>query len=135
MPDSTVSRPGVVVALPADLIFGARIRASAESAGTPVVIAKNPEDLLAKVGEHDARLVILDLDRRGLDIARILEQLKAASSATILAYVSHVREDAIREARAAGADKVIARGAFANQLVELLRIYTDPMNRPNKSTQ
>jgi DNA-binding NarL/FixJ family response regulator len=76
-----------------------------------------------RVAATETRLVILDLDRRGLDISNTVKQLKATSSATILAYVSHVAEDAIREAREAGADKVIARGAFANQLVELLKLY------------
>jgi DNA-binding response OmpR family regulator len=122
MPDSNVSRPAVV-ALPADLIFGARIRASAENAGTEVIIAKTPEDLVNRVAATETRLVILDLDRRGLDISNTVKQLKATSSATILAYVSHVAEDAIREAREAGADKVIARGAFAKQLAELLKLY------------
>ena len=122
MPDSNVVRSGAIVALPADLIFGARIRATAESVGEPVIIAKNPEDLIARVGEGKTRLVILDLDRRGLAITQVIEQLKAASDAMILAYVSHVREDAIREAKAAGA-KVIARGAFANQIGELLKLY------------
>ena len=45
------------------------------------------------------------------------------SAAPLLAYVSHTNEAAIREARAAGADKVIARGAFAQQLPELLKTY------------
>jgi CheY-like chemotaxis protein len=123
MSDSNVVRSGAIVALPADLIFGARIRASAESVGEPVVIAKNPEDLLAKVREGETRLVILDLDRRGLAITDVIQQLKATSPAMILAYVSHTQEDAIREAKSAGADKVIARGAFANQIGELLKLY------------
>lgn len=122
MPDSNVSRFGVIVALPADLIFGARIRATAESVGTDVLIAKNPQDLLTRVAENETRLVILDLDRRGMNITETIQSLRTASSAPILAYVSHVQEDAIREAKAAGADKVIARGAFAKQLADLLRI-------------
>ena len=123
MPDSNVSRNDVVVALPADLIFGARIRAAAESAGAPVVIAKNPEDLLLKLRDTETRLIILDLDRRGLAITETIQRIKATSSAPLLAYVSHTQEAAIREARAAGADKVMARGAFANQLAELLKLY------------
>ncbi len=135
MPDSNVSHDRIVIALPADLIFGARIRATAEAVGAPVILAKDAADLVAKAGGEEVRLVILDLDRRGLDITNVVQQLKATSSAPILAYVSHVQEDAIREAKAAGADKVIARGSFAKQLPELLRIYTDPKLRPNKSTQ
>lgn len=123
MPDSLVSRNAVVIALPADLIFGARIRATAEALGASVIIARSPEDLLAKLRGMETRLVILDLDRRGLDITDAVKQIKAASSAPLLAYVSHTNEAAIREARAAGADKVIARGAFAQQLPELLKTY------------
>jgi CheY-like chemotaxis protein len=123
MPDSNVIHPAAIVALPADLIFGARIRASAESVGVPIVIARNPDDLLARAAESDPRVIILDLDRRGLAITDLVQKIKATSRATILAYVSHVQEDAIREARAAGADKVIARGAFAKQLPQLLQEY------------
>jgi DNA-binding response OmpR family regulator len=123
MTDQQVSRTGIVLALPADLIFGARIRATAESAGVETVIAKDPRDLLSKLSEKETRMVILDLDRRGLAITETIQQIREASTATILAYVSHVREDAIREARAAGADKVIARGAFAHQLADLLKIF------------
>ena len=123
MPDSIEARSGTIVALPADLIFGARIRATAEQVGADVLIAKNAEDLLARIAEQPPRLIILDLDRRGMNVSDTVKQIKSTSSAPILAYVSHVREDAIRDARAAGAERVIARGACANQLPELLRIY------------
>jgi CheY-like chemotaxis protein len=123
MTEQTKSGDAVVLALPADLIFGARIRATAESVGVPVVIAKNPEDLLARLRDLNTRTIILDLDRRGLLIGETIQKIKATSTAPILAYVSHVREDAIREAKAAGADRVIARGAFANQLADLLKLY------------
>ncbi len=122
MPDSIVSRNGIIIALPADLIFGARIRAAAEAVGASVLIAKNPQDLLARLRETDVRMVILDLDRRGLAITDTIRQIKATSSAPLLAYVSHTQEAAIREADAAGADKVMARGAFARQLAEILKV-------------
>jgi hypothetical protein len=62
----------------------------------------------------------LDMDRRGLDVRGTVAQLKAAGI-EVLCYVSHVREDLISEAREAGADKVMARGAFANQVASLVR--------------
>ena len=111
------------MALPADLIFGARIRATAEQAGADVVIAKNVEDLLARIAGQQPRLIILDLDRRGMNVTDTVKQIKSMSSAPILAYVSHVREDAIRDARAAGADRVIARGTFASQLAQFIRLH------------
>lgn len=123
MSDSTAGGSGAIIALPADLIFAARIRATAESVGAHVLIAKSADDLLARVMEAQPRMIILDLDRRGLAITETIRRIKTTSSAPLLAYVSHVQEDAIREAKAAGADRVIARGAFAKQLPELLKLY------------
>ena len=120
MPDTNRSNGGAVLALPADLIFGARIRAAAEQAGIAVTIAKSPDDLLAKLDDEQVCLIILDLDRRALAIGDVVARIRAKSNAQILAYVSHVREDAIAAARAAGVDRVMARGAFAKQVVEIL---------------
>jgi CheY-like chemotaxis protein len=110
----------VIIALSADLIFGARIRNAAESAGVRVILAKNVEDFLTQVHSAQPRLAILDMDRRGLDVSDVVGKVKA-EGVELLAYVSHVREDLIDAARAAGADRVMARGAFAKQLPELLR--------------
>ena len=109
-----------VIALPADLIFGARIRSVAEAAGLNVMLAKDVADLMAKIGEHKARLAILDLDRRGLNVHDAVTSIKQ-SGVPLLCYVSHVREDLIAEAKEAGADRVIARGAFSRNMEQLLR--------------
>ena len=105
-----------VVALTADMIFAARIRGAAPH----VVLARDVKDLLTRVAERKPDLVVLDMDRRGLDVRGTVEQLKAAGI-EVLCYVSHVREDLISQAREAGADTVMARGAFANQIGALLR--------------
>jgi CheY-like chemotaxis protein len=110
----------VVVALSADMIFAVRIRSAAESAGVSIILAKNVEDFLTRVRELKPRLAILDMDRRGLDVSEVVSQVKA-ENVELLAYVSHVREDLINAARAAGADRVMARGAFAKNIAELLR--------------
>ena len=109
-----------VVALSADLIFGARIRGAAEAAGVSVILSRNVEDFLTRIRADHPRLAILDMDRRGLDVAEVVQAVKAAG-VPLLAYVSHVREDLIEQARAAGADRVMARGAFAKQLPEILK--------------
>ena len=105
-----------VVALTADMIFAARIRGAAPH----VVLARDVKDLMTRVAEAKPDLVVLDMDRRGLDVRGTVEHLKAAGI-EVLCYVSHVREDLIAEAREAGADKVMARGAFANQIASILR--------------
>lgn len=110
-----------IVALSADMIFAARIRSAAESAGANAYLAKNVDDFLIRVRSGKPRLAVLDLDRRGVDVRAVVEEVKSAG-VELLCYVSHVREDLITLARTAGADRVMARGAFAKQLVELLRI-------------
>lgn len=110
-----------VVAAVADLIFGARIRSAAQDAGVEVKFARS----LAEVRAHAeaARLVVLDLDARWLDAPaaiRGLRETPETAGVRIVAFVSHVRADAIEAARAAGADRVLARSAFVRELPALL---------------
>ena len=109
-----------VIALAADLIFAARIRSVAEAAGINLVLAKDVADFINKVRENAPRLAVLDLDRRGLHVAEAVASVKE-SGVPLLCYVSHVREDLIAQAKDAGADRVIARGAFSKNMEQLLR--------------
>lgn len=108
-----------VIALTADLIFAARIRAADTDA--KVILAKDVQDFLRQSREHQPSMVLIDLDRRGLDVEQVVREVKAGTKAEILAYGSHVREDLFAAARSAGADRVLARGAFVKQLTQLLR--------------
>ena len=59
----------------------------------------------------DAAVVVVDLGRP--DAVEGVRRLRTeGSTARILAYGSHVDADALREARAAGCDRVLARSAF-----------------------
>jgi CheY-like chemotaxis protein len=111
-----------VVAAVADLLFGARIRAAAAEAGRSVQFARSVDALVdAAAG---ASLLLLDLDARWLDAAAVIGRLKndtPTAAVPIIAFVSHVRTDAIEAARAAGADRVLARSAFVRDLPKLLR--------------
>jgi CheY-like chemotaxis protein len=109
----------IVVALAADLIFAARIRGAAV-ADVSVILANNVEDFLTKIRELRPRLAVLDLDRRGLDVERVISAIKTNSNTPVVAYVSHVREDLIAAAMAAGADRVMARGAFVKNMSAIL---------------
>jgi CheY-like chemotaxis protein len=111
---------GYVAAAVADLIFGARVRAAAEQEGVAVRFVRSMAELAAEGA--GARLVLLDLDARWLDAPTAIAELRGeAVPPRIVAFVSHVREEAIAAARAAGADRVLARSAFVRQLPELLR--------------
>lgn len=117
MSDNEFDAP--VVALAGDLIFAARIRGTAQAAGAQVEIAAGPDALLERVRRAPPRRVLIDLDARAHDPVALIRTLRsepAAAGMDIVAFVSHVREEAIAAARDAGADRVLARGAFVRQL-------------------
>lgn len=112
-----------VLALVADLIFAARIRGAAGPAGARVETLRSAEALLERAAAERPRLILLDLDARGISAGVLISRLKedpATADVPVVAFVSHVRQDAIAEARAAGADRVMARSAFVRDLPALL---------------
>lgn len=118
--EDTESGRTVVVAVN-DLMFGSRIRAAAQQAGAHAVFVRGAADLAVHAARAD--LVLLDLDTRWLDAPAVIASLKAdaaTASARIVAFGPHVDGDALMAARAAGADRVLARSAFVKILPELL---------------
>lgn len=114
----------LVVAL-TDLLFGARIRAAAQANGVEVVVHRTPAELIGAAVERAPRRVLIDLDARAYDSVDVIRSLKGDARTRgidVVAFVSHVREDAIRAARDAGADRVLARSAFVRQLPELVKV-------------
>lgn len=112
-----------LVALVDDLFFLAKIRETAKAVGVTVVTC-DPRRLLAGIAEAQPQAIILDLNSRGLPTVDGILALKsdpATQSIPILAFASHVQEQLISAARAAGCDSVMARSAFTQQLPNLLR--------------
>jgi CheY-like chemotaxis protein len=108
-----------VFALCADLMFASRIRAAAGSRGAVVQIFPSVERLLAALAESPPHRLLVDLELRSGDPVRLIAGVKSdgrTRDIEIVAWVSHVREDLIAAARAAGADRVLARSAFVRQL-------------------
>jgi len=107
------------VALAADLLFAARSRAAAETAGVEIRMPRSAAAATAALEENPPDLVLVDLDLRWADATAFIANLEtndATAGAKVIAFVSHIREDAIDAARRAGADRVLARSAFVRQL-------------------
>jgi DNA-binding NarL/FixJ family response regulator len=110
-----------VLALCADLIFASKIRGAAQAAGIEARIAKNADDLVTRAIDPDVGLVLIDLDARtGVDAVAKLKE-NSSVHVPVICFVSHVHEAAIAAARAAGADRIMARSAFVRELPTLLR--------------
>ena len=112
-----------IVALVEDLFFLAKIRETAKAVGAAVVTVDSRHGSTA-VAEAQPQAIFLDLNSRGLSALDWIKALKAdpaTQTVRIVGFVSHVQEDLIAAARAAGCDSVMARSAFTQQLPNLLR--------------
>jgi hypothetical protein len=112
----------------ADLLWATRIKATADSLGIPCRPARSVEMLKARLADSDVKALILDLDaaESSLSLVAALRGggdspgLDPGRKVRVLAFGPHVAVELFEKARAAGADEVLARGAFDRRLREIL---------------
>ena len=111
-----------MIAVVTDLIFSTKITGTAKALGKPYAVART----LEKLQEHlDAAtenpLVIVDLNSAGVDtIAAVRAAKSHAKQPRVIAFLSHVEVELAQQGREAGADQVMARSGFVNQLPSIL---------------
>jgi PleD family two-component response regulator len=118
----------MVLAAVDDLLFSSKVRATAKQLGVELAFARTPDDILAQARAHPPSLVIFDLNCAKTDPLATIAALKADArlgAVPVIAFVSHVQTDLIAAARAAGADEVMARSAFAADLPRILTRQRD----------
>ena len=120
--DGTGADAGPVLALARDMIFASKIRGTAAAAGTRAETVGTVERLLERAAVERPRLILLDLEAPGVGGAGIRRLLEAPETAGVrlIGFASHVNAEAIREAREAGAHRVVARSRFVAELPALL---------------
>jgi CheY-like chemotaxis protein len=113
----------MLIAVVTDLIFSTKITGTAKALQKPYAVART----LDKLTEHlnastDAPpLVIIDLNSAGLDTIEAIRRAKShPTNPRVIAFLSHVEVELAQQAREAGADQVMARSGFVNQLPALL---------------
>jgi CheY-like chemotaxis protein len=119
----------MVLVLVDDLLFRSKISGAAKLAGAELSVASSPEAALERARAARPSVILVDLDgqrSRPFDLLRQLKTDPALASIPTLGFVSHVRADLVRDARSAGIGEVMARGAFAASLPELLRRFEQP---------
>jgi len=118
------SEPPRVLAAVSDLMFVSKISAAAKQAGCPVEFFCDGEKLKQAAAAASPCLVIVDLNDTRFDSVPLIANLKdnpATRQATVIAYLSHVQHELKREAEKAGADLVLPRSAFSQNLYDILR--------------
>jgi hypothetical protein len=110
----------------ADLLWATKIKSTADTLGISCRPVRNLDMLEARLVDSPVRALIVDLEAGETALA-LIRRLRAgaldeqAKSIRILAFGPHVAIDMLRSAKHAGADTVLARGAFASRLPDLLR--------------
>jgi len=113
----------MILAAVDDLLFSSRIRGAARQLAVEVCFARSSEAVLEQARGHHPALVLVDLDcarMRPVETIAALKADAACASVRVVGFVSHVHADVIEAARAAGADRVMARSAFVADLPGLL---------------
>lgn len=111
-----------VHALLDDLFFRSRIEATAEAAGVRLIVSRTLAELIDRIDEAGGTGVLVDLSLGTPAAAEAIAALKRRPEPpVVVAWGSHVDAEALEAARAAGADRVLARSAFTRRLPDLLR--------------
>ncbi|HWP84154.1 MAG TPA: response regulator [Terriglobia bacterium] len=125
--DVRATQPPVgALAAVSDLLFVSKISAAARQAGCPIEYFQDAEKLRQRVLAGPC-LVLVDLNNPALDPVALISSLKSAPEtrhAQVIAYLSHVQHELKREAEKAGADLVLPRSTFSQNLYELLRQHS-----------
>jgi hypothetical protein len=116
----------MILYLAADLIWATKIKATAESLGIAARPARSLEMLEARLADSPVKAIVLDLEVPDQALA-IINRLRGAAASTtdrqikVLAWGPHVATDHLAAAKSAGADIVLARGAFDHRMPEILQ--------------
>ena len=116
----------------ADLFWATRIKGTADALGIPARPVRSVQMLEARLADSDVRALVVDLDAPEVAIELIRRSMADQSTASaskpirVIAYGPHVAVEAFAAAKAAGAQRVLARGAFSRHLAEWLAALDGP---------
>jgi hypothetical protein len=108
-----------------DLIFTAKIQATAAELGRLIQVARDVALAESIIGTQQPKVVFVDLTAGSLcDLAALSAYRKVAGSETwFVAFGPHVDVDAFTRAKAAGCHAVMPRSKFALELPKLIQYY------------
>lgn len=110
-----------VVALVNDMFFTSKIEATAKQAGVTLITAGSLEEFYRALAKETPRLAIVDLNfDPQQSVEAIMSIKRSAHPIRVVAFLSHVQEDLAVAAKQAGADAVVPRSYFSQNLPEIL---------------
>ena len=108
-----------MVAVVTDLFFQSRIAGAARHAQRHVRFVISEPALLDL---HDFATALVDLDAR-TDVLAMIRALKERAGGPVIAFGPHLDTEKRKAARAAGADRVLAKSKFVTELPALMTLH------------
>jgi PleD family two-component response regulator len=113
-----------ILAVVDDLLFTVKISDAAKRVGLDVEFLKSAHDVVEKATHEKPLLIILDLNNNSVEPLPLISQLKDdgdLKNISIIGYLSHVQGELKQKAHEAGANIVMARSAFSQNLQQILK--------------
>ena len=113
-----------VLAVVEDLLFTVKINDAAKRVGLDVEFVKSEPDVLDKAKAEKPLLVIIDLNCNCVDPIPLITSLKSSpetKSISVIGFLSHIQGELKQKAQEAGANIVMARSAFSQNLQQILK--------------
>ena len=113
-----------ILAVVDDLLFTVKIRDAASRTGLDVEFLKSVQDVLEIAAKDKPLLIILDLNNTSVDPLDLISKLKSHADLnriSLIGYLSHVQGELKQKAQEAGANIVMARSAFSQNLQQILK--------------
>ena len=113
-----------ILAVVDDLLFTVKISDAAKRVGLEVEFLKSERDVLDKAAHEKPLLIILDLNNNSVEPLDLISKLKAhgdLKKISLIGYLSHVQGELKQKAHEAGANIVMARSAFSQNLQQILK--------------
>jgi len=117
----------IALSVTTDLIFSSRISAAAAACGVDCRAASSPDAVATTLDDLAVGLVLVDMTINRQVAAEAVRRAAAhPSTPTVIAYYPHVQADLRDAAVRAGADQVLPRSRFVEQLPGLLAALSGP---------
>lgn len=113
-----------ILAIVDDLLFTVKINDAAKRVGLEVEFLKSAQDVVEKATSEKPLLIILDLNANSVEPLGLISKLKQdgdLKTISIIGYLSHVQGELKQKAHEAGANIVMARSAFSQNLQQILK--------------
>jgi PleD family two-component response regulator len=116
-----------ILAVVEDLLFTVKISDAAKRAGLEVEFVKSERDVIEKATNEKPLLIILDLNFTAVQPLKLISRVKSDGDMkhiSVIGYLSHVQGELKQQAQEAGANIVMARSAFSQNLPQILKRHS-----------